>query len=475
MTILPAESANFEMTVPVLVIGAGACGLIAAMSAVDAGAEAVVLERDATPQGSTALSSGMIPAAGTNIQRDKGIEDTPELLIQDVMAKNHGLADAAMVEAIARASGPTVDWLTGEKGVELALVEGFLYPGTSRLRMHAPPDKTGASLMGSLLTAAEADGIDILTNALATALFADSTGGVGGRVAGVRIERPDGGGEDIGCQALILACNGFGGNPGMVREHIPEMTDALYFGHPGNRGEAMIWGRELGAAVRHMTAYQGHGSVAHPHSVLITWALMMAGGFQVNARGERFSNEHGGYSEQSVNVLAQPGNLAWNIFDARLHDLGMTFEDYRQAEKAGAVRVGETPEALAATLGLPPDALAQTIAATGRYAAAERHEAGKDSCPFGRDFTASPALAPPYYAIKVTGALFHTQGGLAVDTGARVLREDGTALPNLFAGGGAACGISGPEVWGYLSGNGLLAAANLGRIAGRSAALSLES
>ena len=465
MTMLPAEDADFEMSVPVLVIGAGACGLIAAMSAVEHGAEAVVLERDPTPQGSTALSSGMIPAAGTRIQRDKGIEDTPELLIQDVMAKNHGLADAAMVEAIARASGPTIDWLADEKGVELALVEGFLYPGTSRLRMHAPPDKTGASLMGSLNAAVEADGIDILTSAHATALFADASG----RVAGVRVERPDGGGEDIGCQALILACNGFGGNPEMVREHIPEMTDALYFGHPGNRGDAVIWGRELGATARHMTAYQGHGSVAHPHSVLITWALMMAGGFQVNQRGERFSNEHKGYSEQSVNVLAQPGHVAWNIFDARLHELGMTFEDYRQAEKAGALRVGESAEALAATLGLPPGELAETVAATGRYAA------GTDSCPFGREFAPDTALAPPYYAIKVTGALFHTQGGLVIDTGARVLREDGTALPNLFAGGGAACGVSGPEVWGYLSGNGLLSAATLGRIAGRSAALSLKS
>ncbi|MHA1568908.1 MAG: FAD-dependent oxidoreductase, partial [Alphaproteobacteria bacterium] len=321
MTILPARGADFEMTVPVLVIGAGACGLIAAMSATEAGAGVVVLERDATPRGSTALSSGMIPAAGTRIQRAKGIEDTPELLIQDVMAKNHGLADAAMVETIARASGPTIDWLADEKGVELALVEGFLYPGTSRLRMHAPPDKTGASLMGSLTAAAASDGIDILTSAVATALFADAEG----RVAGARIERPDGGREDIGCDALILACNGFGGNPEMVREHIPEMTDALYFGHPGNRGDAVIWGRELGAAARHMTAYQGHGSVAHPHSVLITWALMMAGGIQVNQRGERFSNEHKGYSEQSVDVLEQPGHLAWNIFDARLHALGMTF------------------------------------------------------------------------------------------------------------------------------------------------------
>jgi len=72
--------------------------------------------------------------------------------------------------------------------------------------------------------------------------------------------------------------------------------------------------------------------------------------------------------------------------------------------------------------------------------------------------------------VKVGASLFHTQGGLAIDTSARVLRQGGGELPNLFAGGGAACGVSGPEVWGYSSGNGLLTAVMLGRVAGESAA-----
>jgi fumarate reductase flavoprotein subunit len=70
----------------------------------------------------------------------------------------------------------------------------------------------------------------------------------------------------------------------------------------------------------------------------------------------------------------------------------------------------------------------------------------------------------------VTGALFHTQGGLADDATARVLRPDGTRLPNLFAAGGAARGVSGPKASGYLSGNGLLTAVTLGQAAGRAAA-----
>jgi fumarate reductase flavoprotein subunit len=79
-------------------------------------------------------------------------------------------------------------------------------------------------------------------------------------------------------------------------------------------------------------------------------------------------------------------------------------------------------------------------------------------------------LTPPFHAVRVTGALFHTQGGLALDDRARVLRKDGSVLPSLFAAGGAAVGISGAHASGYLSGNGLMTAVTLGRIAGRAAA-----
>ena len=456
--VLPPDGVHFEITVPV-VVGAGACGLIAAMAAQEAGAEVLVLERDSVPFGSTGLSSGMIPAAGTLAQQRKGVEDTPELLISDIMGKSRGTARTDLVDALAHASGPTIDWLSEERGVPLELVEGFLYPGTSRMRMHAPPEVSGASLMTSLQRAVEESGIQILTDAQVPTLFATADG----RIVGVRVRRPDGSQEAIGADALILACNGFGGNSGMVRRFIPEMKDALYFGHPGNQGEALRWGEALGAATEHLGSYQGHGSVAHPHSILITWAIMMEGGIQVNATGKRFSNEHVGYSEQAFLVLRQPGGMAWNIYDARLHELGLGFEDYRQAEASGAMVQAETVKELAAVLGLPAG-LETTVDESRELA----RKGGV--CPFGRSFKDQRPLESPYYGVKVTGALFHTQGGLMTDVEGRVLFPDGSPFPNLFAGGGAACGISGPESWGYLSGNGLLTASTLGRLSGGAAA-----
>jgi fumarate reductase flavoprotein subunit len=330
--------------------------------------------------------------------------------------------------------------------------------------MHAPPSRTGAELMGSLSAALAAAQVDVVTEAQVSELFAEPDG----TVRGMRFRRPDGSHEDVGCSALVLACCGFAGSPELVSRHIPEMSQAMIFGHEGNKGDAVKWGEALGAELRHMGAYQGHGSIAEPHAILITWALMMQGGIQINAEGQRFSHEHEGYSEQAVRVLAQPGGVAWNVYDQRLHELGLDFEDYRNAHAAGAVRQGATAAMLAESCGLPRDTLSQTLAEATDLAA------GKGSDSFGRDFSAAPALVPPYFAVKVTGALLHTQGGLSVDAGARVLRPDGSVLANLFAGGGAACGVSGPAVWGYLSGNGLLSAVSLGRIAGRSAAALIE-
>jgi fumarate reductase flavoprotein subunit len=460
MPVVFDDARRFETRFPVVVVGAGACGLVAALAAHDAGAEVLVLERDAAPAGSTALSSGFIPAAGTRYQRAAGVDDAPARMAADILAKNHHGADSRVVEAVCRASAPTLEWLDDSHGIRFQLVEGFLYPGHSALRMHALAEKTGAALIAALAGACARSGIDILSSARVVDLFADRSR----RVRGLRFERPDGSIEEAGCDALLLACSGFGGNREMVKRYLPEIADALYFGHVGNQGDAVAWGSALGAALADMSAYQGHGSVATPHGVLITWALMMEGAIQVNCRAERFSNEQQGYSEQCLPVLAQPGGCAWNLYDERLHRLGMQFPDYRQAEALGAIRRAEDVAGLAQAAGLPREALQRTLAECSRYAA------GLAADSFGRDFRAKPALNPPYYAVKVTGALFHTQGGLATDAEARVLDPEARPLPNLFAGGGAARGLSGSQGWGYLSGNGLLSAVVLGAIAGRNAA-----
>ncbi|MGJ4930165.1 FAD-dependent oxidoreductase [Bradyrhizobium sp. HKCCYLS2038] len=445
-----------EIVVDCLIIGAGAAGLVAALSAVENGESVLVLERDGVPQGSTALSAGLIPAARTRWQAALGIDDSPARFATDIMHKAHDQPDAALVNLVTTTIGPTLEWLADRHQLPFSLVDNFSYPGHSALRMHGLPSRAGRELIDRLRAAAEAAGIDVLCNAHATTLLVDLTR----RIVGVRFTRPDGTIDEIGCRRLILACSGYGGNPALVARHIPEMATATYFGHVGNQGDALTWGEQLGAATRHLGGHQGHGSVAYPAGILISWATITEGGFQVNARGERFSNEASGYSEQAANVLAQPDGIAWTIFDARIAGIAAQFEDFRNAVAHGAVLEAETIADLAAGMRVPAAALAATCNEVAEAKAQQRVDR------FGRSFAGVPQLASPYRAVKVTGALFHTQGGLVIDDRARVMRTDGSVIDNLFAAGGAACGVSGADASGYLSGNGLLTAVALGRVAG---------
>lgn len=420
--------------VPVAIVGAGACGLTAAVFLRERGLDCVLLERDALPQGSTALSSGFIPAAGTRVQRAAGVDDSPALFAEDIQAKAKGRAAPHLVAAYTQAIVPALDALQERHGLAFELLDGFLYPGHRVRRMHTLAARTGAALVGALTTAAEAAGATLVTEARVTELWTD-----GERITGVGYARPDGTVEHLACVALLLACNGFGGNAAMVRELLPEMRDAVFGGHAGNDGSAFAWARALGLPLADLGGYQGHGSWAVPQGTLVTWALMMEGGIQVNAEGRRFHDETQGYSEAAVHVLAQPGGTAWNVVDERLLALARRFPDFVDAEAHGAVKPAADVEALAALIGCDAATLRDTLAGT--------------------------RLAPPYAAIRVTGALFHTQGGLDVTAQCRARRADGSPHPNLFAAGGAARGVSGDAVWGYLSGNGLLSAVAGGYLA----------
>ena len=460
MSVVFDDHKEFEYSIPIVVVGAGGCGLSAALSAKENNSEVLVIERDSTPLGTTAMSTGLIPGANTRLQRAAGIEDTPEIFANDIINKTKGETDPEIATSLAIESSKTIEWLIDKYQIPLSLVDSFLYPGHTVMRMHGTPNRTGSELMGALCRAAERAGIDVLTNALVTDLYSDSNN----KILGVKVLRTDGQTEEIGCDALILACCGFAGNSEMVEEYMPEIKEAEFFGHPGNKGDAIKWGKSLGADLADIGSYQGHGGLAAGRGVPILWPMIMEGGFQININGERFSDESLGYSEQAVKVVSQPKKIAWNIFDERLHELMKEFEDYNNAIEANAIINADNTAELSALTGINKESLDKTIKEVEEMVEGKR----KDS--FGRDFTIKPKLESPYYTVKVTGALFHTQGGLVVNEHAQVMDKNKDPLPNLFAGGGSARGISGPSDWGYIAGNGLLTATTFGRLAGVSAA-----
>ncbi|MFZ9734906.1 MAG: FAD-dependent oxidoreductase [Burkholderiaceae bacterium] len=442
--------------VPALIVGAGACGQTAAIRLREFGIDCLMLERDAYPSGSTALSSGFIPAAETQLQKSLQINDTIAQFTQDVIHKSNGQAASHLVKAYTEGVAKAIDMLC-ERGIPFEIIDGFLYPGHSARRMHAVPQRTGDALLAALGQLAQDMGADLLVQAQVTELWFDANQ----NIIGVGYLRPNGTLEFIGCQALLLSCNGFGGNRQMVKDLLPAMAEASFGGHVGNDGSAILWGQQLGAALADLGGYQGHGSWVTPQGILMTWAPMTAGAVQINRLGQRFHNESLGYSEAAVHVLQQPEAMAWNVFDSPLLDMARGFPDFIQAEKAGALKVASDIPALAQIIGCPTQALEDTLQSVAPGVTDK----------FGRTFSRS--LIPPYYAVKVTGALFHTQGGLDIDAQCRVRNPQGAVFPNLWAAGGAARGVSGNEVWGYLSGNGLLSAVGGGWVAAGSIAQAL--
>ena len=128
MPIINSTDKKFDVSVPAVIVGAGAAGLVAALSLSDNGINPIVLERDKIPFGSTGLSSGMIPACGTQLQAKEGIDDSTKLLSADIIKKARAEVDQSLVNAICKVSGATVDWLTEVHGIDLTLVKGFYTP-----------------------------------------------------------------------------------------------------------------------------------------------------------------------------------------------------------------------------------------------------------------------------------------------------------------------------------------------------------
>jgi len=462
--VISAADVTFDVSTDILVIGGGGTGLIAALAACEnEDLTVTLLEKSHRFGGNTSLSTGMIPAAGTRLQKEAGIEETPGDMAQDILEKNNYEADEEMVRHLCAHSVELIHWLVDDWDISLHLVDDFKYPKHSEYRMHAPPGRNGENMVEELRERLEAQpNTEVLLNTPVTKLVAEDEKPVGVIAGAVREEA-------IAADRIILATDGFAGNREMVKNHCEEdIEKALYYGSDGNTGDGIRWGTELGGELACMDAYQGHATVVNGTGALSTYAVIMNGGILVNEAGERFGDESKGYSQFAVDVIRQPGGIAYEIFDERIFKrLEGEFDDFDRAVELGSYTKAETVAELAEELGCDP---AETESAVECYNwavdAGEPDEVCRED---GRH-----TLSAPFYGTKVTGSLFHTQGGLVVDENGRVLRQDGSAVEGLYAGGGCAVGISGHGASGYLSGNGLTTATGLGRLAGIHARESLE-
>lgn len=441
-----------------LVIGAGACGLAAAIAAHDAGASTAILEKLARPGGNSSLSTGSVPAAASRFQREAGIDDSPERFAADLAAIAGETDCPDLVRRMVETSAETVEWLVDAVGARLVFISAYRHIGHSVPRLHAPRSRRGQELVDDLLAAVDARAIPLALGNAVDGLIVEE-----GEVLGAIVDTGSGP-EEVRARKTLLAVNGFAGDKALVARFCPEIAGAPYFGALGSTGEAIRWGEALGAALGNMAAYQGYAAVADPHGSLLSWTTIEKGGILLNAQGRRFGNESLGYSGFARIVLEQ-GGACFALFDGRIFEIASAEDEFVELWKLGGLRRGDTAAEALGPLGLDAATADATLAA---YDAAA---AGRASDPFGRTEFGLAPLRAPFYACRVVPGLFHSQGGLQVDPDGRVLRPDGRAIPNLFAGGGAAAGLSGRTgALGYASGNGLLSAVGLGRLAGLAAA-----
>jgi len=445
----------------VLVAGAGGSGLTAALASAQAGADVVLLDADETFHRScnTAMTAAMLPGAGTRWQAQAGIGDTPAQFLADIEHKTRGQVYQPLARRLTDISAELVHWFVDQWDLPFQLVTDIRYPGHTWSRCHSMPDRLGStlhSLLSCRVTAQDSVEVVVPMGLRSIARREDNSGWV------AHLERPDGSTDTMTAGAVVLAAGGFGGNHDLVSQNIPSMADAMYFGSEFHHGDALRIGTELGADQGFLDGHQGHGSVTYPQNIPLPWPVMMAGGFIVNADAHRFGDESSGYSEFAVQVLAQPGHTAWAVFDRGIDDLCQSMPDYRSVAENIDLHWSDTWGELAGRTGLPAESLQATADQV------EQIISGSIGDGHGRtDWERS--LAPPLAAVRISGALYHTQGGLLVDGDARVQR-DSQPIPGLYAAGGSAVGISGHGSTGYLAGNGMLAALGLGYLAGKAAA-----
>lgn len=441
--------------VDLIVVGASVGGLVAAITAADRGCRTIVVERAKELGGGAATDAETIAAAGSRFQGEAGIKDDPSRLAKDLLrAAGPGL-DPALVHAVAEQSAPLVAWLADRCGTPMTFLAAHTAQGHSAPRLHFPGERGGASLLADLARAATRHThVSVRPGTTVEHLVRDESG-----VRGVTV-RPErrGAAHALGGRVL-LACGGFAGDDAIVGEHCPAVAALPYFGPAPAAGEGLRLGREAGASVRRLGACVVNPLVAMPGQLAVTAPVIAMGAILVNQAGHRFTDETAGPLDVATRVRAQPGHVAYLIFDERIANEARAADPFfARVVLPRTGRRGSSVEELAKHFELDAVGLRATI---------EQLEAAikaRTADPFGRSRFGG-ALEPPLDAIRVTGGRWRTLGGLAVDAHASVLDAGGKPIPGLYAAGGAAEGLGGESGEGTLAGSEALAALGLGRLA----------
>lgn len=455
--------ARWDEEAEVIVVGGGLTGHCAALEATAGGAQVLLLEKQAEIGGSTVLSGGSFAFAGTDLQRRNGVEDSNELLFEDLRRVGENGNEESIVRAYVEHQLDTYHWLAGH---DVLYEKLFLAAGHSVPRAHS---RNPREVLETLAAHARASGrIAVRTRVRVERLVQTR---LDGPVEGI-LTQQDGRWRAIRAhRGVILASGGFSRNDALLKLFAPSQAATMRAGGAGNTGDGLLMAWQLGAGLRDMGYIKGTFG-GHPGASPDQHALMLpiyVGAIAVNARGERFISESKSYKLIGDAVLAQPNAIGFQIFDQRIYDKGtpgiptMAF----QAKHAmGQVVSAPTLAELAAKLGIDFAGLERTVS---EYNSAV--DAGGDTR-YGRmglsmEYGKLARIdAPPFYGYPSKSVVVATYCGLAVDPQMRVCDVFDEVIPGLYAAGELIGGLHGNA---YMTGSSLGKAAIFGRIAARSA------
>ena len=475
------ESMNYNWTseVDVVVIGSGFSGLTAAFEAGKTGASVLVFEKRKNCGGNSIMSSGVLAASDSLdslATESKAIQNSPELMYQDMLKAGRGRNDPALVKVVAENSNQILQWTINELGTVYKDRVDQL-GGHSVARCYTPHNASGSAIVKPLLTKVKALGIDIKTGMMLTTLMTDASGNIRGVEVQQTIPQGKSNGKTLtrikARKAVILATGGFSGDvPFRTLQDAQLTEDIKDTNRPDSTAEALIEAMKIGAKAVDLSCIQlapwgcpdekalGFGALvascaAAPYGILIN-----------PATGKRFVNESADRKTRTDAIL-KVGQPCLGIVDTeglKNADYIMRNADYNieQYIQRGVIKRWDKLDDVARHYHIPHEALHETVkqfnhAVTTQYDAA-----------FNKTILPnSPTLQPPYYVVRIWPKVHYTMGGLKINTKAQVVNQHHNPIMRLYAAGEVTGGIHGAS---RLSDCATTECLVFGQIAGRNAA-----
>ncbi len=453
-----------ELTADILIIGGGGAGLIAALTASEAGAKVLLLEKMSFMGGAAAISGGQVNAGGSKFQAAKGYEDSVDSVFLDLMKGGHYKNDARITRLYAENVGPTFDWMVDTLGIKFVENPATL-PEHRALRVWAA-EGGAAGYTATILEKLEASDVEVMMNTRATHLTHE-----GNAVTGALAE--DGQNQyRITAKATVLATGGYGNNKELLP---PILRESLYYGPVSATGDGHIMAMELGIPMQYMQygKVYPNGIEVAPGLAKSTWhgsvgTCRDASTLIVDRSGNRVVNENGLAENIRARLYEQPDKTLFLVMDASTFQMfrdlivnsskSATQEQIDEWLKVNGAEPpvftsGDSLKAAAEAAGVDGDALEKTVARFNEMVAA-----GTDT-----DFGRTPLMAfgeGPYYLVEQKPRFATTLGGVRISTNMEVLDEEELPIPGLYAAGEIVGGVQGDDTivstavgWAFTAGH----------------------